>query len=117
MRVRTLLVLTLSLGMTLGCLTLAACGGGGDDSSSTNQTRVGPFVLALPFAATGAGEGYIVGLKNNAGSPATVYVTAYTPAGVAYVGGTVPFVLAAHAEVRTPLVLITGAVAAGGWSA
>ena len=107
MRLRTLFALILAL-------TVAACGGG-SDSSTASGARIGPFDFALPFVSTGGTESYIVGLKNTSRSTATVYVTAFLPTGTPYAAGTTPIIVPANGEVRTPLALLTGAIAAGGW--
>ena len=97
-----------------GALTLG-CGGSDGDAINSNQIRIGPMVFALPFLPIGGTQGFAVGLKNNAGVAATVYVTPYLSTGIAYAGGTSPVVIPPNGEVRTPIGLFLGELPDGGW--
>lgn len=119
MRARSLiLVLLLVVGAWLPG---AGCGG---TASPVGGARPGPFVFGLPFLPAGPGQSVFVGLKNVFNVAATVFVSAFTPAGVAYnvdgkpgLAGIQPLglVVPANGELRVSLGSILGGAPAGGW--
>lgn len=119
MRTRTL---CLALLMLAGVL-LPAVGCGSGTTDPVGGARPAPVTFVLPFLPAGAGATHFLGLKNLYNAPAPVWVSAYTPAGVAYnvdglpAPGIQPLILTvpANGELRVPLSTVTGAASLGGW--
>jgi hypothetical protein len=94
---------------------LGSCGGPGT-ADATSTITIGPLTFSLPLLPSVTGETLLFGFKNLKPFTATVFVTAFTPAGVAYGPGTVPVVIPALGEFRSPQALFTGgATPTGGW--